>query len=94
MTWLIDHNYLEGYKIPNDPYSHLVEYENWIDSKYQLINNIVIKFENEIENLYYELCDQIYNDLRREFEYLTGEEGILETIQANEYKFDENGEIA
>jgi hypothetical protein len=32
--------------------------------------------------------------LRKEYEYLTSEEAIIETINANEYEFDENGRIA
>ena len=32
--------------------------------------------------------------LRREYDYLTSEEAIIETIEANEYEFDENGNLA
>lgn len=32
--------------------------------------------------------------LRREYDYLTSEEAITETIEANEYEFDENGNLA
>ena len=32
--------------------------------------------------------------LRREYDYFTSEEAIIETIEANEYEFDENGNLA
>lgn len=32
--------------------------------------------------------------LRREYEYLTSDDAIKETIEANEYEFDENGNLA
>jgi hypothetical protein len=32
--------------------------------------------------------------LRKEYEYLTSEEAIIEAIEANEYEFDERGKIA
>ena len=36
----------------------------------------------------------IYSRLEKEYEYLTSEESIKETIEANEYEFDENGDLA
>jgi hypothetical protein len=32
--------------------------------------------------------------LSKEYDYLTSRESIIETIEANEYEFDENGNIA
>ena len=37
--------------------------------------------------------DWIYRSLEREYEYMTSEEAIMETIEANEYTFEANGEI-
>jgi hypothetical protein len=34
----------------------------------------------------------IYSTLKKEYEYLTSEETIIETIESNEYEFTENGE--
>ena len=36
----------------------------------------------------------IYRLLEKEYEYLTSREAIIETIEANDYEFDENGNIA
>lgn len=35
----------------------------------------------------------IYRSLEKEYDYLTGEEAIRETIEANQYEFYENGEM-
>lgn len=39
------------------------------------------------------LCEDYRIMLQREYEFLTSEEAIIETIQANEYEFDEEGNI-
>lgn len=45
-----------------------------------------------------DMVEELYKDylimLRREYEYLTSEEVIMETIEANEYEFDEDGNIS
>lgn len=40
------------------------------------------------------LCEDYRIILQHEYEYLTSREAIIETIKANEYEFDERGEIA
>jgi hypothetical protein len=40
------------------------------------------------------LCEDYRMILTKEYEYLTTREAIIETIEANEYEFDENGNIA
>ena len=47
----------------------------------------------EIDELLRDFMDWMYSKLRKEYEYLTSEESILETIEINEYKFNENGDI-
>lgn len=39
------------------------------------------------------LLGDYFSSLRREHEYLTSEEAIVETIEANEYEFTENGDL-
>jgi hypothetical protein len=46
-----------------------------------------------VESLFRDLCNAIYTDLRDEYEYLTGEEAVIECAEANEYLFTENGSI-
>ena len=47
-----------------------------------------------LESIRYDACQEIYSSLEKEYEYLTGREAILETIEANEYEFTEDGGIA
>lgn len=53
---------------------------------------------DKIEELEEEFLKSILEDysimLQKEYEYLSSEEAIVETIKANEYEFDENGNIA
>ena len=40
------------------------------------------------------LCMEIYHHLTNEYEHLTSDEAILETIKSNSYEFFEDGKIA
>ena len=55
-------------------------------------------FDNECEDLDDEFLRSILEDysimLQHEFEYLTSEESILETIEVNEYEFTKDGELS
>ena len=56
--------------------------------KYEkLINNIFDKCEAWITELYRSYCKEIYQSLSNEYEYLTSEEAIKETLISNEYTF-------
>jgi len=54
--------------------------------------------ENEIEDIENEFLNSLLEDysimLQNECEYLQSKEAIIETIKANEYDFDENGNLA
>ena len=54
-------------------------------------------FDQEVEELSDLFLKQLQEDyrimLRNEYEYLTSKEAIVETIEANEYEFYENGEF-
>lgn len=54
-------------------------------------------FDNEANDLGEEFKKAIAEDyriiLQKEFEYLTSEEAIIETIKANDYDFTDNGDI-
>jgi L-rhamnose mutarotase len=56
------------------------------------------EFDNECDDLDSEFKKSIAEDysilLQKEMEYLTGYEAIKETIEINEYEFDDNGNIA
>lgn len=56
--------------------------------------NLLYHFENLLEDLRESLCVQIYEDLEKEYYSLTSDDAVYETLQANEYYFEENGTIA
>lgn len=47
-----------------------------------------------ITQLLKDFADWMYKSFREEYEYQTGDEAVTESIEANEYEFDENGELA
>jgi hypothetical protein len=55
---------------------------------------LINKLENLIENLRLKLCCNIYDDLEKDYEYLTSDDCVYDTLQANEYYFEKNGDIA
>lgn len=55
---------------------------------------LLSKFEGLLEELRESLCIQIYKDLENEYNYLTSDDAVYETLQANYHYFEENGEIA
>jgi hypothetical protein len=68
------------------------------------LNELTSKFENiedcpedDIENLenefLYSICEDYSIMLQKECEYLQSEESIIETIEINEYDFDESGNL-
>jgi hypothetical protein len=40
-----------------------------------------------------ELNRKIYKDLNAEYDYLESDEAVMETLEANEYEFTEDGRI-
>ena len=50
--------------------------------------------DDSITELLRDFMNWIYKQLRTEYEYLTSEAQIIETIEANEYEFDEYGDMA
>lgn len=48
--------------------------------------------EDDIRQLMRDFADWVYNQLEKEYEYLTSDEAVEEAIRANEYEFDEDGE--
>lgn len=82
-TYQTSLDFLTGY--PEEPD------ENDDDDKYYQWQDDVEEHEEEFRKSILEDYSII---LQHEYEYLTSEEGIIETIRCNEYEFDENGNIA
>lgn len=55
--------------------------------------DLVVKTREIAEKLRLDLCDKIYKDLETEYEYLTSDDSVADTLRANEYEFDEEGYI-
>lgn len=70
----------------DDMNAYLAQFPNIEDSDEELIEGKENEFIDDLRYEYRKI-------LRNEYEYLTSKEAILETIEANEYTFTENGEL-
>jgi hypothetical protein len=66
---------------------------NWDRPLYQWIESFANDFENFVEELYVNLCSDLYSTLEKEYTYLTSDEAILDTLECNEYEFTADGNI-
>jgi len=57
------------------------------------IENIVKKVETKIQNLYINLCKDLEKQGYEDIEYQCSDEGITETLIANDYEFLSNGKM-
>lgn len=64
---------------------------NYIDADYADISE---EADQKLQDTIDELCDRLRSQLREDYEYRTSEEAIIDTIQANEYEFYEDGRQA
>ena len=58
------------------------------------VEDLRIDLEYELEEKRKDLSIELYRDLKKTYNYLCSEEIIVETLVANEYEFDESGDIA
>jgi hypothetical protein len=58
-------------------------------------NTIETDYEEEdvLQETLNEMLDKILSSLKKSYDYLTSEEAIIETLQANDYYFTEDGKI-
>ena len=81
-----------------ETYKTAKEFLNDLDELTGKFENIEDCPEDDIEDIENEflksLCEDYSILLQNECEYLESEEAIIETIQANEYDFDEDGNLA
>lgn len=68
-------------------------YNGYMRATWEHILKIVARLEVSVKNLIVELSKTIYIDLENCYDYLTSEDAILETLEINNYEFDENGNI-
>jgi len=72
-------------------YSDGIDLERVTEDNEQAFDDECDDLENEFKN---NLLEEYANILQLECEYLQSEEAIKETIEANEYEFDEDGNLA
>lgn len=59
----------------------------------EMLRNAVESYFANLEERVRDLCREIYRDLEKEYEYLTSNEVVRDTLEANDYDFDEEGDI-
>jgi hypothetical protein len=62
--------------------------------QHKRIGNLLREFRESLEELRVDLCMAIYKTLENEYEFLQSDEVIDESMEANEYEFDEDGNPA
>lgn len=65
----------------------------YILPRYKYINKVIDELYSDIDQAKSELEYGIFKKLQKQYDYYTSDESIIETIKANEYMFDENGDI-
>ena len=99
------HKIIENHGESCDTYKNASEF---LKNRDEIVNNAAKDENGDFENEYEldQKLDEIENEflktlsedywiiLQQEYEYRTSEEAIIETIEANEYEFDENGNLA
>jgi hypothetical protein len=57
------------------------------------LDDLLNKFEKDLDELRKDLSDEIYKELEKGYDYQTSDEAIIETIEANDYEFEESGDM-
>ena len=61
---------------------------------YPHLNKAIREFEIWLDVFRIDLCQEIYSSLQKEYESLTTEEAIIDTIKCNDYEFTAEGKVA
>jgi hypothetical protein len=103
--WLINNTTISGKGKHRGHYNHekccahsiYWEVDNgdlhWSTNFYKWIESFSDELEEYVIDLYEELCGDLYSSLEKEYEYLQSDEVVKESIIANDYEFDEYGNI-
>ena len=65
-------------------WSVAINFHNWIES-------FAADFEDFVISKYKDLCRDLYRQLEKEYEYMTSDESVSESLISNEYEFTEDG---
>lgn len=103
--WLRNNVYVSGKGIQRGIYCHekscnhsiYWEVDNgdlyWDRTLYKWIQSFESDFEDFVEELYVNLCTDLYSALEKEYDYITSHESILNSLEENDYEFTEDGNI-
>ena len=64
---------------------------DWTSNFYQWLESFAEDFEDFVVDKYKDICCNLYRDLEREYEHLTSEDVIVESL--SDYEFYENGDM-
>ena len=79
-------NHSIGVEVDNGNILYGSNFRNWIESFYD-------SFFDFVANKYKDMCRELYRDLEKSYEYLTSDQSVADTLEANDYEFNINGEI-
>ena len=66
----------------------------YYDDGFPHVRQWIGEWQDTMEEFRRDICHKIYRLLEDEYEYMVSDKAIRETIDANEYEFDENGDIS
>ena len=86
---------VSGFRLNIDaPSRHLLpEDSELLDEVESLLSDAESEIEECLLDKARDLADDLYSTLEKEYDYLTGEESFLQAIEANEWRFDEDGSL-
>jgi hypothetical protein len=61
--------------------------------KHQRLNKAIDSLVERADEAIHSMLNDFLSQLQKEYDYLTSEEAIIETIEANDYDFSENGKL-
>jgi len=68
--------------------------EVWFDEDAKISDAQKESIEKQVSEKWSDIIHEAKNSLRKDYEWLTSDEAVKETIEANEYDFNEQGKIA
>jgi len=66
---------------------------HWATTFYQWLESFEADFEQYVIDFYENECIKLYRGLEQQYDYLTSDESITDTILCNEYEFTEDGQM-
>jgi hypothetical protein len=94
-TYKIAERYIKEYNSIKEKMDNLEQYENDYSDEEHL--NELMQLDKDLEDLdeeyQKEFSEEVLSMLRKEYEYMTSDEYIIEMFQANEYEFTEEGKL-